>query len=46
MDFERANIPMGPNGPCAKLIYLVGMNYEGQISSRFTFVHKGVLVIM
>ncbi|KAL6331398.1 hypothetical protein AAG906_011335 [Vitis piasezkii] len=27
-------------------IYLVGMGYEGQIGSRFTFVHKGVLVIM
>ena len=26
--------------------YLVGMSYEGQIGSRFTFVHKGVLVIM
>ena len=46
MDSEGASIPMGPNGPRSKLIYLVGTNYEGQISSRFTFVHKGVLVIM
>ena len=37
---------MGPSGPRSKLIYLVGMDYEGWISSRFTFVHKGVLVIM
>ena len=37
---------MCPNGPRSKLIYLVGMGYEGQIGSRFTFVHKGVLVIM
>ena len=46
MDFERANIPMGPNGPLFELIYLVGMGYESQIGSRFTFMHKGVLVIM
>ena len=32
---------MGPNGPCFELIYLVGMDYEDQISFRFTFVHKG-----
>ena len=37
---------MGPIGPRSKLIYLVGMSYEGQIGSRFTFVHKGVLIIM
>ena len=36
---------MGPNGPRSELIYLVGMYYEGWISFRFTFVHKGVLVI-
>ena len=36
---------MGPNGPRSELIYLVGMGYEGQIGSRFTFVHKSVLVI-
>ena len=37
---------MGLNSPHSKLIYLVGMDYEGQISFRFTFVHKGVLVSM
>ena len=25
---------------------LVGIDYKGQIGSKFTFVHKGVLVIM
>ena len=37
---------MGPNGPSFELIYLVGIGYKGQIGYRFTFVHKGVLVIM
>ena len=37
---------MGPNGPHFELIYLVGTNYEGQIGSRFTFMHKDALVIM
>ena len=37
---------MGPSGPRSKLIYLVGMGYEGWIDFRFTFVHKGILVIM
>ena len=46
MDSEGASIPMGPNGPRSKLIYLVGMDYEGRIGFRFTFVHKGILVIM
>ena len=36
---------MCPNGPRSKLIYLVGMGYEGQIGFKFTFVHKGILVI-
>ena len=36
---------MGPSGPRLKLIYLIGMDYEGRISWRFTFVHKGALVI-
>ena len=36
---------MGPNGPHSKLIYLVGMGYEDRIGSKFTFVHRGVLVI-
>ena len=37
---------MGPNGSRFKLIYHVGMGYEGWIDYRFTFVHKGVLIIM
>ena len=37
---------MGPNGPHFELKYLVSMDYEGWISSMFTFVHKDVLVIM
>ena len=36
---------MGPNGPRFELIHLVGIDYEGRIGSKFTFVHKGVLVI-
>ena len=36
---------MGSSGPYYELINLVGMGYEGQIDSRFTFVHKGFLVI-
>ena len=36
---------MGPNGPRSKLIYHVGTDYEGQIDFKFTFVHKGILVI-
>ena len=46
MDYEGANIPMGPNGPRSKFIYFVSMGYEGRIDSRFTFVHKGILIIM
>ena len=45
MDYEGASIPIGPSGLCPKLIYLVVMGYEGRISSKFTFVHKSVLVI-
>ena len=37
---------MGPSSPSFELVYLVGMGFEGRIGSRFTFVHKGVLVIM
>ncbi|RVW25325.1 hypothetical protein CK203_116039 [Vitis vinifera] len=39
LDYEGANILMGLIGPHSKLIYLVGMGYEGRIA----FVHKGVL---
>ena len=45
MDSKGDNIPMGPNGPRFELIHLVGIDYEGRIGSKFTFVHKGVLVI-
>ena len=37
---------MGPNGPRSKLIYLVDMDYEDRIGSRFTFMYKIFLVIM
>ena len=37
---------MGPSGLHFELIYLVSTNYEGQIGSRFTFMHKDALVIM
>ena len=46
MDFKGASIPMGASGPRSKLIYLVDMDYEGSIGSRFTFEHKGIFVIM
>ena len=36
---------MGPNGPPFEFIYHVGIAYEDWIDFRFTFVHKGVLVI-
>ena len=37
---------MGPSGPCSELIYLIGIDFEGWIGSKFTYVHKGILVIM
>ena len=45
LDYKGAGIPMSPSGPRSELIYLVSMGYEGRIDSRFTFVHKGILVI-
>ena len=45
LDYEGASIRIGPNGPHSELIYLVGMGYKGQIDSKFTFLHKGILVI-
>ena len=36
---------MDLNDPHFELICLVGMGYEDHIDFRFTFVHKGVLVI-
>nr|CAN82342.1 hypothetical protein VITISV_029024 [Vitis vinifera] len=44
LDFEGANISMGPNGSRSKLIYLVGMGYGSQIGSRFIIVYKGILL--
>ena len=46
MDYEGASTPMGPSGSHLELIYLVGMDCDDRIGSRFTFVHKGVLVFM
>ena len=37
---------MSPNGSRFELIYLFGMDHEGRTSSKFTFVHKGTLVII
>ena len=36
---------MDPNGPYSELIYLINMDQESWIDSKFTFMHKGVLVI-
>ena len=46
LDSEGVNTLMGPSGPRFKLIYLISMGCEGWISSKFTFVHEGVLIIM
>ena len=46
MDYEGAITPIIPNGSHFELIYLVGMDYENQIGSTFTFVHKGILVFI
>ena len=37
---------MGPSGPHYELIFLNGVVYEGWMGFQFTFVYKGVLVIM
>ena len=46
LDYEGASISIGPSDPHSKLMYLIGMDYEGRVGFRFTFVHKSVLVIM
>ena len=46
MDYKGAISPIIPNGSHFELIYLVGMDCEDQIGSRFTFVHKGILVFI
>ena len=38
LDYEGANIPIGPSSPLSELIYLVDMGNEGWIASKFTFV--------
>ena len=37
---------MAPSSPYFELIYLVSTDYEDWIDSKFTLVHKVVLVIM
>ena len=46
MDFKGASTLIGSSGPRFELIYFVGTDYEGWIDFRFTFVYKGILVIM
>ena len=46
LDFEGINTPMGLDGPRSELIFLVSTGYKGHIGSKFTFVHKGILVII
>ena len=36
---------MGPRSLCSELIYLINISYEGRIDFKFTFVHKGILII-
>ena len=45
LDFKEASTLMGLSDPRSKIIYLVSTDYEGWIGSRFTFIHKGILVI-
>ena len=46
MDYKETSTSMVPNGPCYELIYHDDIVYKGWIGSKFTLVHKGVLVIM
>ena len=46
LNFERASTPMSLNGLRSKLISHDDTVYEGWIDSRFTLVHKGILVII
>ena len=45
MDSEGASTSIGTFSAHFEFIYLVGIGYEGRISSRFTFMHKSVLGI-
>ena len=46
LDSEGANTPIGPSGPRSKLIFLDDTLCEGWMVFYFTFMYKGVLVIM
>ena len=46
LDYKGANTLMGSSGHHFELIYHDDTIYEGWIDSKFTFVHKRVLVIM
>ena len=45
LDCKGANDLMGPSCPYSELKYHDDTIYEGYISSWFTLVHKGILVI-
>ena len=45
LNSKGVSASMGFNGPLRKLKYFFGMGYEDWIGYRFTFVHKGILVI-
>ena len=45
LDFERVGTPMGFNGPHSEHIYHDDTIYKGWIGSKFTIMHKDVLVI-
>ena len=46
LDSKGANTPMSPIGPYSEHIYHHCTIYEGWISSKFTPIHKSILVIM
>ena len=46
MGSKGASTPTGPGGLCFELIYHNGTVYKGWIDSKFTLLHKGVLVII
>ena len=46
LDYEGTITPMDLSGLHFERIYLVGIGYEGLIYSKFTLVHKDILVIM
>ena len=45
IDFEEVSTLMCPNDPYFELIYHDDMIYEGCIDSKFTLMHKGILII-